>query len=74
MQNTIKVIGFDADDTLCVNEPNFQEAERQFCQIMNPYLDKEEKSKELFKTEMQNLVIYGYDPEKLQVYFCLPKN
>ncbi len=27
MQNTIKVIGFDADDTLWVNEPLYQEVE-----------------------------------------------
>jgi putative hydrolase of the HAD superfamily len=60
MQNTIKVIGFDADDTLWLNEPYFQEVERQFCQIMKPYLDEVETSKELFKTEMQNLEIYGY--------------
>lgn len=60
MQNTIKVIGFDADDTLWVNEPYFQDVERQFCRIMKPYLPEEETSKELFKTEMQNLEMYGY--------------
>ncbi len=56
----LKVIGFDADDTLWVNEPYFQEVEQQFCRIMKPYLPEEETSKELFKTEMQNLEIYGY--------------
>ena len=56
----ITVIAFDADDTLWVNEPYFQNVEKQFCQIMNPYLDEAEVSKELFKTEMQNLEIYGY--------------
>jgi len=60
MQNTIKVIGFDADDTLWVNEPFYQEVEKEFCRIMKPYLDEVETSKELFKTEMQNLEIYGY--------------
>ncbi|MBA4408987.1 MAG: HAD family hydrolase [Bacteroidota bacterium] len=60
MQNTIKVIGFDADDTLWVNEPFYQDVEKQFCQILKPYLDEAETSKELFKTEMQNLEIYGY--------------
>lgn len=60
MFNSIKVIGFDADDTLWVNEPYFQEVERQFCQIMSVYLDEAETSKELFKTEMQNLETYGY--------------
>lgn len=38
--NTIKVIGFDADDTLWVNEPYFQEVERQFCLILKPYLNE----------------------------------
>ncbi len=28
---TILVIAFDADDTLWVNEPHFQETEKQFC-------------------------------------------
>lgn len=37
MQNTIMVIGFDADDTLWVNEPFYQEVEKEFCQIMKPY-------------------------------------
>jgi putative hydrolase of the HAD superfamily len=60
MLSNLKVIGFDADDTLWVNEPYFQEVERQFCQIMKPYLEEVETSKELFKTEMQNLEIYGY--------------
>lgn len=57
---TIKVIGFDADDTLWVNEPFYQDVEKEFCQIMKPYLDEAETSKELFNTEMQNLEIYGY--------------
>jgi putative hydrolase of the HAD superfamily len=31
----IKVIGFDADDTLWVNEPYFQAAEKQFYSLLN---------------------------------------
>ena len=58
--NTIKVIGFDADDTLWVNEPFYQDIEREFCKMMKTHLDEAETSKELFKTEMQNLEIYGY--------------
>ena len=57
---TIKVIGFDADDTLWVNEPYYQDVEQQFCRILNPYIPKKESSAELFKTEMNNLEIYGY--------------
>jgi putative hydrolase of the HAD superfamily len=60
MKNTIKVIGFDADDTLWVNEPFFQDVEGKFCQILKPYISEAETSKVLFQTEMQNLEIYGY--------------
>lgn len=56
----IKVIGFDADDTLWVNEPYYQELERQLCRLMVNYLPSEMVSKELFKTEMQNMELYGY--------------
>lgn len=60
MQNKIKVIGFDADDTLWVNEPFYQDVEKQFCRILKSYKSGEEISKELFRTEMKNLEIYGY--------------
>lgn len=60
MFQTIKVIGFDADDTLWVNEPFYQDVETKFCQILKPYLEEAETSKALFRTEMQNLEIYGY--------------
>lgn len=60
MFNQIKVIGFDADDTLWINEPFYQDVEKEFCQILKPYMTESETSEELFKTEMQNLEIYGY--------------
>ncbi len=60
MKNTIKVIGFDADDTLWVNEPFYQDDEKKFCQILKPHFPETETSKVLFQTEMQNLEIYGY--------------
>ena len=60
MKNKFKVIGFDADDTLWANEPFYQNVEKEFCQITKPYLTEKETSEELFKTEMQNLEIYGY--------------
>ena len=57
----IKVIGFDADDTLWVNEPYFQDAGKQFCRLLHPYIhDMEITTKELFKTEIKNLDLYGY--------------
>lgn len=57
---SLKVIAFDADDTLWVNEPYFQETERKFCALLEDYLPHHTVSQELFKTEMQNLSLYGY--------------
>lgn len=57
---TPKVIAFDADDTLFVNEPYFQETEQKFCDLMQDYLSHQGLSQELFKTEIANLDLYGY--------------
>lgn len=56
----LKVIAFDADDTLFVNEPYFQETEEKFCALMSDYLSHQGLSQELFKTEIANLDLYGY--------------
>lgn len=56
----LKVIAFDADDTLFVNEPYFQETEQKFCALMSSYLSHHSLSQELFKTEIDNLDLYGY--------------
>jgi putative hydrolase of the HAD superfamily len=60
MLKNIKVIGFDADDTLWVNEPYFKELEDKFCKLLNNYLSTDEISKKLFETEIQNLELYGF--------------
>jgi len=60
MNNHITTIAFDADDTLWINESYFQEAEQKFCQLLEDYLPMDAVSQELFKTEMQNLNLYGY--------------
>ncbi|MEO8517364.1 MAG: HAD family hydrolase [Flavobacterium sp.] len=56
----LKVIAFDADDTLFVNEPYFEETEKKFCALMEDYLSHQGLSQELFKIEIQNLPLYGY--------------
>jgi len=56
----IKVIAFDADDTLWDNEAYFQEAEKKFCVLFEDYLPQHSVSRELLKTEIQNLNLYGY--------------
>lgn len=60
MYKNIKVIGFDADDTLWVNETYFREAELAFGQLMQPYETINQIDQELFKIEIENLPIYGY--------------
>lgn len=56
----IKVIGFDADDTLWVNETYFREAEIEFAKLMSPYETANKVDQELFRMEMKNLPLYGY--------------
>lgn len=60
MRNNIKVIAFDADDTLWVNEPYFQETEQKFCALLEDYLPHHTVSQELYRIEMKNLHLYGY--------------
>ncbi|MEL7021956.1 MAG: HAD family hydrolase [Bacteroidota bacterium] len=55
-----RVIAFDADDTLWVNETYFREAENEFCASLEDYLSFHRVHQELFKTEIKNLDLYGY--------------
>jgi len=56
----IKIVCFDADDTLWVNEPNYRETERKFAELLSEYLPAEDVINELYKVEMQNLSTLGY--------------
>ena len=60
MNELIKVIAFDADDTLWSNEPFFQEVEKQYTHLLKSYGTPKEISAALFQTEMNNLQILGY--------------
>jgi len=56
----IKVVAFDADDTLWVNEPYFQNTEKKFCALLEEFLPQHTLSRELLKIEIDNLALYGY--------------
>lgn len=58
--SNIKVIGFDADDTLWVNETYYREAELEFAKLLAQYETANKIDQELFKVEMKNLDMYGY--------------
>lgn len=57
---TIKVIGFDADDTLWVNETYFRDAELEFAKLLAPYETANKIDQELVKRQIENLPLYGY--------------
>src|SRR5690606_29755050 len=58
--SNIRVIGFDADDTLWVNETYFREAEERFASLLEGYETKNKIDQELFLVEIKNLDLYGY--------------
>ncbi len=58
--NDIKVIGFDADDTLWVNETFFRETEKQFAALLKAYAQPDEVYRILYKVEVANMSIYGF--------------
>lgn len=56
----IKVIAFDADDTLWVNEPYFREAEHEVARLLSAYETENKINQELYRVEIANLKHYGY--------------
>ncbi|GGF69905.1 HAD family hydrolase [Wenyingzhuangia marina] len=55
-----KVIAFDADDTLWVNEPYFREAEDKFAKLLSIYETENKIQQELYKVITGNIPLYGY--------------
>lgn len=56
----VKVVAFDADDTLWHNEEFFQETEKKFFELLENYLPQHTTARELLQTELDNLPLYGY--------------
>ena len=69
MNNHITTIAFDADDTLWINEPYFSGSRKEFCVLLEDYLPQHSVSQELFKTEMQNLHLYGYGVKRIYAVY-----
>lgn len=60
MKDLVEVIGFDADDTLWVNETYYREAEKEYAKMLSAFADEVTINQELFRTEIQNLPLNGY--------------
>jgi putative hydrolase of the HAD superfamily len=56
----IRVVSFDADDTLWHNEQYFLDAQENFWLLMEDFLPAHSSAQELMKTEVQNVELYGY--------------
>ncbi len=56
----IKVIAFDADDTLWDCQSHFAAAERRYCALLEQYGTEAEVSAALFRTETSNMPLLGY--------------
>ncbi|MFO7611380.1 MAG: HAD family hydrolase [Clostridia bacterium] len=60
MKKDFKIVGFDADDTLWVNEPYYQEIEGEFIRLMSIFGNPDDIADDLHEREIDNLGIYGY--------------
>lgn len=56
----IRVLAFDADDTLWDCQSWFDDVERKCCELLSPWATAREVSEGLFATERKNLSLTGY--------------
>ncbi|NDW09085.1 HAD family hydrolase [Dysgonomonas sp. 520] len=56
----VKVIAFDADDTLWENQTYFDETEYKFRELIQEYMPFEDISPALLNVEIGNMPIYGF--------------
>lgn len=59
-KENIRVVAFDADDTLWDNEPFFRNVEDETCRILSQYGTAEKISESLYDIEIANMPDYGY--------------
>jgi putative hydrolase of the HAD superfamily len=56
----VKIIAFDADDTLWHNEPYFDEAQARFCKLFQDFASSQEILGMILNHQVKNLPIYGF--------------
>jgi len=62
---SIKVIAFDADDTLWENQPNFNLIINEFVKLLEPYCSAKTALDAIHKTQVENLPLYGFGARSL---------
>jgi putative hydrolase of the HAD superfamily len=61
----IKVIAFDADDTLWENQPHFTQTISEFTKLLKKYCPEETSEKAILAAQVNNLPVYGFGARSL---------
>lgn len=56
----LKLIAFDADDTLWVNEPNYVDVQQRLCDLLSHHIDQATLTERFYDTQIRNLQLFGY--------------
>lgn len=56
----MKLIAFDADDTLWVNEPNYVNVKEKLCELLAHYVEQDVLTDRFYDAQIRNLHMYGY--------------
>lgn len=57
---SMKLIAFDADDTLWVNEPNYVDVKQKLCEMLSHHVDEEILSTRFYDAQIRSLKVFGY--------------
>jgi len=60
MTRDIRLVGFDADDTLWRSEDYYRDAQAEFERIVGTYVDLEDAHDRLYAVEKRNIALFGY--------------
>ncbi len=60
MTRDLKMIGFDADDTLWRSEDYYRDAQSEFERIVGAYVDLDDAHDRLYAVEKRNIALFGY--------------
>ncbi len=60
MNDSIRYIAFDADDTLWDCQGHFEQVMQELYTLLSPWVDRDTAASELFATERKNMPMLGY--------------
>lgn len=60
MTRDLRLVGFDADDTLWRSEDYYRDAQAEFERIVGGYVDLDDAHDRLYAVEKQNIALFGY--------------